>query len=180
MNPIYVPAGTPAMSLPTWVYQQCAMSACHGNVDLPFTHGYLTDAEAKELALNASLTVGSFAATGGLGAIRTAAVIDTAAVRFTQSSVSGTFSNGRTLQSTIDALKGPGGDVLAGQIPAIRIFRGQNGLLYTLDNRRLLVFSVAGRPIPFRWATADEVAAEAWKWTATREQLEGWFIRVKP
>lgn len=180
MSPIYVPGGTVAMNLPNFLYQQCAMSMCHGNVDLPFTHGYLTDAQSREFAMNAGLTVGSFAVTGVLGTVRTAAVIDTAAVRFTQSSVSGTFSDGRALQATIDALRGAGGDVLAGQIPAIRVFRGQNGLLYTLDNRRLLVFSAAGRPVPFRWATADEIAAGAWKQTATREQLEGWFIRVKP
>jgi RHS repeat-associated protein len=108
-----------------------------------------------------------------------AAEIDTAAVRFTQSSVKGTFSDGRTIQSTVDALKGPGGGAVAKAIPPVRIFE-EGGVLKTLDNRRLLTFSEAGRPVPFTWASPGEVAAESWKFTATAEQQGGWFIRVKP
>lgn len=100
-------------------------------------------------------------------------------MRFTQSSVKGTFSDDRTLQATIDALKGPGGDAVAQAIPPIRIFK-EGGVLKTLDNRRLLAFSEAGRPVPYVWATPAEVAAEAWKFTATPQQMGGWFIRVKP
>ena len=99
-------------------------------------------------------------------------------MRFTQSSVKGTFSDGRTLQSTIDAPKGPGGDALAREIPAIRIFE-EGGVLKTLDNRRLLTFSEAGRAVPYTWASPAEVAAESWKFTATPQQMGGWFIRVK-
>lgn len=40
-----------------------------------------------------------------------------------------------TLQSTINALNGPGGDAIAAEIPAIRIFE-RGGAQYTLDNRR--------------------------------------------
>jgi hypothetical protein len=111
-------------------------------------------------------------------AARGAATIDTAALRFTQSSVKGTFSDGRTLRSTIDALKGPGGDALAREIPAIRIFEA-GGVLKTLDNRRLLAFSEAGRAVPYTWASPAEIAAESWKLTATPQQMGGWFIRVK-
>lgn len=78
----------------------------------------------------------------------------------------------------IDALKGPGGEALAKEIPAIRIFE-KNGQLFTLDNRRLLAFSQAGREVPYVWATAEEVAAQGWKFTATPQQMGGWFIRVK-
>jgi RHS repeat-associated protein len=108
-----------------------------------------------------------------------AATIDTNAVRFTQSNVKGTFADGRAIQSTVDALKGPGGDALAGQIPPIRIFE-EGGALRTLDNRRLLTFSEAGRAVPYVWATPAEIAAESWrKFTATPQQMGGWFIRVK-
>ena len=94
MNPIYVPPGTVAMNLPNYVYQQCAMLMCHGSVDFPFTRGGMTRAEEKllnDIALNASITVGSLGVGGILGAARTASVIDTAYVRFTQSSVSGRY-----------------------------------------------------------------------------------------
>lgn len=117
-------------------------------------------------------------ASGSLLAAEEIATIDTAAVRFTQSSVKSTFSDGRTLQSTIDALKGPGGDALAREIPAIRIFE-EGGVLKTLDNRRLLTFSEAGRAVPYTWASPAEIAAESWKFTATPQQMGGWFIRVK-
>jgi filamentous hemagglutinin len=93
--------------------------------------------------------------------------------------VKGTFADGRTLQSTIDALKGPGGDALAKSIPPIRIFE-EAGVLKTLDNRRLLTFSQAERAVPYTWASPAEVAAESWKFTATPQQMNGWFIRVKP
>jgi len=123
--------------------------------------------------------LGSIKLIGALGAAKGVATIDTAAVRFTQSSVKGTFADGRSLQSTIDALKGPGGDALAASIPPIRIFE-EAGVLKTLDNRRLLTFSQAERAVPYTWASPAEVAAESWKFTATPQQMNGWFIRVKP
>jgi hypothetical protein len=108
------------------------------------------------------------------------ATMDTAAIRFTQSSVKGTFKDGTPIQTTIDALKGPGGDAVAQAIPPIRIFEDANGAIKTLDNRRLLVFSEAETLVPYVWATPAEVAAESWKFTATPQQMGGWFIRVKP
>ncbi len=109
-----------------------------------------------------------------------ATAMDTAMIRFTQNKVKGTFSDGTPLQATVDALKGPGGDAVAASISPIRIFEDANGVLKTLDNRRLLTFSEAGRQVPFVWATPAEVAAESWKFTATPQQIGGWFIRVKP
>ncbi|RYZ61783.1 MAG: hypothetical protein EOP08_13050 [Proteobacteria bacterium] len=91
----------------------------------------------------------------------------------------GTFSDGTPIQATINALKGPGGDAVAGSIPPIRIFEDASGVLKTLDNRRLLVFSEAGRQVPYVWATPAEVARDAFKMTATPQQMSGWFIRVK-
>ena len=155
--------------------------------------GIKTDHRAKSTELVASIVgpiilggVGAAVERAGIaagaavakGAAAGAATMDTAAIRFTQSSVKGTFADGRTIQGTVDALAGPGGDVVAAQIPPIRIFEG-GGALRTLDNRRLLPISEAGRPVPYVWATPAEVAAESWKFTATPQQMGGWFIRVK-
>lgn len=42
----------------------------------------------------------------------------------------------------------------------------RNGKLFTLDNRRLEAFRRANMKIPYRMATADEIAEEAWKFTS--------------
>jgi hypothetical protein len=78
------------------------------------------------------------------------------------------------------ALRGSAGDQLASKIPAIRLFE-KDGLLYSLDNRRLAAFSAAGRPVPYRMATSQEVAKE-WtkKFTTTAEQGWGQYITVRP
>jgi hypothetical protein len=63
MNPIYVPAGTVAMSQDLFIYQQCAMMGCHGKAVLPFTRRTMTTAEERllnELTLaTITLPVGS-------------------------------------------------------------------------------------------------------------------------
>jgi hypothetical protein len=102
--------------------------------------------------------------------------IDPSAVRFTQSSVSQTLRTGENINDVVRTLQASGGARVAASFEPIRIF--ERGHLFTLDNRRLLIFSQAGREIPFVWATPQEVAAEAWKLTATAEQAGGWFIRV--
>src|SRR5688572_24861493 len=59
MSPIYLPAGTVAMSQDLFIYQQCAMMGCHGSAVLPFTRRTMTSAEERllnELAL-ATITV---------------------------------------------------------------------------------------------------------------------------
>ncbi len=121
------------------------------------------------------------AASGSLLAAEGAATIDTAAVRFTQNSVKGTFGNGTTLNDAIAALR-EGGAEAGAKYPAIRIFE-RDGALFTLDNRRLLVFSQAGQQVPFRFATAAEVAAETTgpfsKFTTTASQGWGQFITIR-
>jgi len=106
------------------------------------------------------------------------ATIDTATVRFTQSSVSQTRRTGENINDVVAELRGPGGDALAASFKPIRIFE-RGGALFTLDNRRLLIFSQAGREAPFVWATPREIAKDAWKFTATPDQAGGWFVRVK-
>jgi RHS repeat-associated protein len=104
--------------------------------------------------------------------------IRTDLVRFTQSSANQRLRTGENINDVIGALQGPGGEALAKGFEPIRIFE-QNGRLHTLDNRRLLIFSQAGRDVPFVWATPEQVAEESWKFTATTEQAGGWFIRVR-
>ncbi|HVI39745.1 MAG TPA: hypothetical protein VM577_03720, partial [Anaerovoracaceae bacterium] len=83
-------------------------------------------------------------------------------IRFSQDSVANTFKNSTALQETIDALKS--GKISPNDLPPIRVFE-QNGVIYTLDNRRLLVASEAGVPIKITPATAEEIAKEGWKMT---------------
>jgi hypothetical protein len=67
-----------------------------------------------------------------------------------------------------------------GAYPAIRLFE-RNGMLHTLDNRRLLVFSEAGMQVPFRMATEAEIAKEfTGKFTTTAAQGWGQFTTVRP
>jgi hypothetical protein len=142
------------------------------------TVGALADSALSVFTIGGS-SVGEAAAEGAAAAAtRGAATIETSAVRFTQSSVSQTLRTGENINDVIGALRGPGGDALAKGFEPIRIFE-QDGGLFTLDNRRLSIFSAAGRDVPFVWATPAEVTAESWKFTATAEQAGGWFIRVK-
>lgn len=61
------------------------------------------------------------------------------------------------MQETVDALRS--GKLSPNDLPAIRVFE-QDGIVYTLDNRRLLVASQAGVPIKIVPATPEEVARE--------------------
>jgi RHS repeat-associated protein len=107
--------------------------------------------------------------------------IDPALVRFSQDSISGSFKNGGTISDLVSALNGPGGADLASQIPPIRLVVGDDGLLYTLDNRRLAAFSMTDLQVPYQMATPEEISAEwASKFTTTPQQGMGQFITVRP
>jgi len=94
-------------------------------------------------------------------------------IRYTQDSIAGTFKNGRTLQQTISDLRA--GKLSPDQIPPIRVFQ-KNGQLFTLDNRRLYVFKAANVKIRTVEATAQEIAAEKFKFTSRNN---GVSIRVR-
>ncbi|HEY1028120.1 MAG TPA: hypothetical protein VGE28_10915, partial [Pseudomonas sp.] len=83
-------------------------------------------------------------------------------IKFTQNSVSNTFKDGQSLQTTIDGLKS--GKISPDALPPIRVFE-KDGVIYSLDNRRLLAVSQAGVPIKIVPATQAEVVKEAWKMT---------------
>lgn len=102
-----------------------------------------------------------------------AGTIDPALVRFSQSSISRNFSSGGTIQDLATGLRS--GTVNPADIPAIRLVQ-QDGNLFTLDNRRLWSFQQAEVPIPYRMATPQEAAGEAWKFTT---QNGGTSIRVR-
>jgi hypothetical protein len=94
--------------------------------------------------------------------------LDPNTIRFTQGSIGRRFKDGGLLRDAISDLRA--GRVKPTDFPAIRVFE-KDGELWTLDNRRLLVFQQAGVAIPTRMATAAEVLAESWKFTTTTEGL---------
>jgi hypothetical protein len=62
-----------------------------------------------------------------------------------------------------------GGVVAPGDLPQIRIFE-RNGLLYSLDNRRLFAGKMADVDLPYRMATQAELNRELrFKFTTTSE-----------
>lgn len=99
--------------------------------------------------------------------------IDPATVRFSQSSVSPSFSSGGSIENLAAGLRS--GDIPPGEVPPIRLVE-RDGNLFTLDNRRLVAFQQAGVSVPYRMATAAEENAEKWKFTTTNA---GTSIRIR-
>ncbi len=99
--------------------------------------------------------------------------IDPDVVRFSQDSIKGTFKNGGTVDDLAAGLRS--GAIKPGDVPAIRVVE-RDGQLFTLDNRRLEAFRRAGVPIRYRYATPQEAASEAFKFT-TRNG--GQSVRVR-
>jgi hypothetical protein len=88
--------------------------------------------------------------------------INPATVRFSQSSISPSFRDGGTVAEMAAGLKS--GAIDPASVAPIRLVV-RNGQLFTLDNRRLAAFQQAGVAVPYRMATPQEAAAEAWKFT---------------
>jgi len=112
-------------------------------------------------------------AEGGEVAKAATGTINPGNIRFTQNSISATFQDGRTVSDLVNGLKT--GEINATNISPIRVFE-KDGQIFTLDNRRLYAYQEAGVEILYRWATAEEVSAEAWKFTTTNG---GTSIRVR-
>jgi filamentous hemagglutinin len=87
-------------------------------------------------------------------------------IRFTQSSIGSTFSDGSSLQDAIGALES--GVLSPSDLPPIRVYE-QGGQIYTLDNRRLFVTSQAGTTVNITPATAQEITSQAWKFTTPNQ-----------
>jgi hypothetical protein len=90
--------------------------------------------------LSEGTTVGLFDKAGTATQI-TGGMADPADIRFSQPIVSPFFDNGKRLDDAIANLRANPGT--ADAYPAIRVVRHQ-GILWTLDNRRLVVFQAAG------------------------------------
>jgi len=99
--------------------------------------------------------------------------IDPAIVRFSQSSISRNFSSGGAIEDLAVGLRN--GSVNPADIPPIRLIERERSL-FTLDNRRLWSFQQAEVSVPFRMATPQEAAAEAWKFTTPND---GTAIRIR-
>ncbi len=68
------------------------------------------------------------------------------------------------------------GKVKSTSLPPLRVFRHDEGNLYSLDNRRLVALQQAGVTAPFRFASAEEIASESWKFTT---QTNGLSIHLR-
>jgi hypothetical protein len=68
------------------------------------------------------------------------------AIRFSQNSISSNFRDGSSIEDLIRKLKNK--EIDTSSIPPIRIVE-KDGLIYTLDNRRLKAFQDAGIDIPY-------------------------------
>jgi hypothetical protein len=94
-------------------------------------------------------------------------------VRFSQNSAKSDFGEGGSIQEMADALRS--GAFKADQVPAIRLAE-RDGMLFSLDNRRLEAFRRAEMDVPYRMATPEEATQEVWKFT-TRNA--GVSIRIR-
>ncbi len=94
-------------------------------------------------------------------------------IRFSQDSIKGTFKDGKSIQDVIDDLRA--GHLSADDLPPLRIFE-REGKLFTLDNRRLYAFQLAGVPVLTVQASPEDIAAEGWKLTTRNE---GTSIRIR-
>ena len=63
-------------------------------------------------------------------------------------------------------------------LPTIRIFKDEEGELWTLDHRRLAALKIAGVPeVKYRWATPEEVALQWWK-NSTKTRGESILLKM--
>ena len=94
--------------------------------------------------------------------------MDPNGVRFSQRSISFSFADGSTVDDLAEGLRS--GRIRPEDIPHLRLVE-KEGFLFTLDNRRLEAFRRAGVDIPWRLATPEELATEAWKFTTTNQGI---------
>ncbi|MGI8554127.1 MAG: hypothetical protein ACR2PL_25575 [Dehalococcoidia bacterium] len=99
--------------------------------------------------------------------------IDPFLVRFSQDSINHRFRSGETIEELAADLRN--GRVAPNSMAPIRLVE-RGGLLFTLDNRRLEAFRRAREKVPYRMATAEEDAEEAWKFTTTNQ---GVSVRIR-
>jgi len=128
--------------------------------------GAIEGAEGAFAAEEASLLANAATATGSGVPNSLSGLANPNSIRFTQSSISSTFSDGSSLQEAIGALQS--GVLSPSDLPPIRVYE-KDGLIYTLDNRRLFVTSQAGTMVNITPATPQQVTSQAWKFTTPNQ-----------
>jgi hypothetical protein len=83
-------------------------------------------------------------------------------IRFSQNSIGARFKNGQSIQDVAEGLSDE--TISPKSFPPIRLV-DINGTPFTLDNRRLAAFQIAGVPVPYTWASQREELDEFWKFT---------------
>ena len=84
-------------------------------------------------------------------------------VHFMQDSIRNQTGD-HTVLDNAEALRN--GTLSVNDLPNIRIWEDKNGVLWTLDHRRLAAFRLAGlEEVPFEWANIDDVLRQSWKMT---------------
>ncbi|HZG42015.1 MAG TPA: RHS repeat-associated core domain-containing protein, partial [Longimicrobium sp.] len=110
----------------------------------------------------AGAIAGVFGPLGGYGRAgrELAGFVDPKTLRFTQDNIKESFQDGSgSVHALAEGLRS--GAIDPASIPPIRLVE-HNGAMYSLDNRRLAAFHLAGVNVPARMATPAEVAKE---WT---------------
>jgi hypothetical protein len=121
----------------------------------------LAERAEKELAQRAEKEAGEHATEAGAGALKNGggATANPKDILFSQPTVSQNFSDGNTINQTVEALRS--GKLKPTDLPVIRVVE-KDGKLITLDNRRLAAFEAAGiKEIPVqRVSLSDPKIAE--------------------
>jgi hypothetical protein len=99
--------------------------------------------------------------------------LDPNEIRFSQASINYRFREGGTIDDLAEGLRT--GRIRPENLPPLRLVE-LHGQIFTLDNRRLEAFRRAGMKVIWRWATPEELAAQAWKFTTINEGIS---VRIR-
>ncbi|HEX3957335.1 MAG TPA: RHS repeat-associated core domain-containing protein [Trebonia sp.] len=98
-------------------------------------------------------------------------------VRFTQDSAGKSFKDGRSVMDLAAGLSD--GSVDPSSLPPIRIFNDEQGVLRSLDNRRLFAGQYADVELPYQSATPSEIASRSMTYVQNGDGITirgiGWF-----
>jgi RHS repeat-associated protein len=117
--------------------------------------------------------------TGGTGDVE---FLDPNSIRFTQDSISPRFQNGKFIPDVAEGLRS--GDIDPASIDPIRVV-DMNDRLYSLDNRRLAAYQMAGVDVPVERVSLSDPAIAAkfadayttpWWVDGRWVYIRGWFI----
>lgn len=92
--------------------------------------------------------------------------VDAADVMFSQDSISKQFTDGTSYDATISKFKRDGGYIVSDTLKPLRVFKGKNDRLVSLDNRRLYCAKEAGIKVKCVWATEEQQQKDNFKLTS--------------